>query len=221
MKILLSQLLLNRAYYKQLKLFDMKKMAIAFIVAISLGMLIPVNAQMHGNMTKDSTHWEGMHKKMMSNHGNIGDMKENGMRERKPWMMHDGRGNKMSVERQLMHYAILVKRLPGMQNELGLTDDQVSKLVDLQTAFIKQKADLKADLTKKELKLKNSLKNNASSKEISEQLTSCAASRISIGVAAYETANNMKSVLNDSQKQKLNERFEKLHSSAHSCEMNK
>jgi Spy/CpxP family protein refolding chaperone len=82
----------------------------------------------------------------------------------------------------------------------------------IKSAFKKQKADLKAELIKKELKLKNLLKNNASSKEISDQLTACAASKVSIGVAAYETANNMKNVLNETQKQKLNRRLERFHS---------
>lgn len=97
-----------------------------------------------------------------------------------------------------------------MQQELSLTDNQVEKLIDLQTSYFKQKADLKADLAKKELKLKNLLQANAPSKEVGELLKGCAASLTDIGVAAYETANKMKSILNDSQKKKLDELISKF-----------
>ena len=195
----------------------MKKLTVISMMAISLGLFIPANAQMNGGMMHDSTHCPGMHKNMM-HPGQIGNMREKGMQQKKFEMMHENGINSLSAEKQLMPYIILVKRLPGMQQPLNLTDDQVSKLVDLQAAFAKQKVDLKADLTKKELKLKSLLKDNASSKEINDQLTACATSRISIAVSAYETANKMKSLLNDAQKQKLNERIEKFHSGMHDCD---
>jgi hypothetical protein len=188
----------------------MKNVIVISVIAISLGLLIPVNAQMHGDMVSDSAHCQGIHKCKMHS-GQMGNMKEEGRHQNKSDKVH-GRGmNNMMPERQLMPYMALVERLPGMQQPLGLTDDQVSKLVDLRAAFAKQKVDLKADLAKKELKIKDLLKNNASGKEIGDHLTACAASRISIAVSAYETANKMKSILNDSQKQKLNEFIEKFH----------
>jgi Spy/CpxP family protein refolding chaperone len=111
----------------------------------------------------------------------------------------------MATIQQMMPYLETVKRLPGMQQELSLNDDQVIKLIDLQTAFLKQEVDLKADMIKEELKLKTLLQSDASAKDISEQLKSCAASHIDIGVAAYETANKMKTILNDTQKKEMNE----------------
>jgi hypothetical protein len=150
--------------------------------------------------------------------GQMGNMREKGMQQKKFEMMHENGINSLSPEKQLMHYVLLVKKLPGMQQELNLTDDQVSKLIDLQAVYAKQKIDLKADLTKKELKLKSLLQSNATSKEISDQLSACAAVRICIATSAYETANKMKSMLNDSQKKKLNNRIERFHYRMHDSE---
>ena len=177
---------------------------------MSFGLIIPASSQMQGNMMHDSTHCLNMHKDMM-HHGQMKDRLEKEMSYRKFGMRRPNEENSMAPVRQLMPYIMLVKKLPAMQQELALTDDQVSKLADLQATFEKQKADIKSDLIKKELKLKNLLKSNASPEEINKQLTACAASRINLAVAAYDTAGKMKSVLNDSQKKKLEEFIEKHH----------
>jgi len=194
----------------------MKKLVVILSMAMCMGSFISINAQMNGSMKHDTTHRSGMHKNMMQQ-GPNGNMMDKGNHMRKFGMSEEGE-IMMGPIKQLMPYIMLIKKLPEKQDELGLTDDQVSTLVDLQTAYKKEKADLMADLIKKELKLKNLLKSNASSKEISNQLTACAASKVSIGVAAYETANNMKNILTDAQKQKLERRMARFHSMEHNSD---
>lgn len=174
----------------------MKRLISVSLISLMLGFVI-ANAQMYTNKPDSIYH---RHRGMMGDNG-----KNFFMQHRMPNVMHMQNRDMASSVMQMKPYIRIVKRLPDMQKELSLTDVQVEKLIDLQTGYMKQKADLKADLTKKELKLKNLLHNNASSKEVSEQLKSCAASMADIGVAAYETANKMKSVLNDSQNKQLDE----------------
>ncbi len=112
-------------------------------------------------------------------------------------------GNKLSPGSLLRKFVWIVKRVPEMQDELSLTDDQVIKLIDLQTAFVKKAAELRADLTKKELKLKSLISSNASTAEIGDQVKTCASTGVEIGIAAYDTANKMLTVLTDSQKKIL------------------
>ncbi len=112
-------------------------------------------------------------------------------------------GNKLSPKSLLRKFVWIVKRVPEMQDELSLTDDQVIKLIDLQTAFVKKAADLRADLTKKELKLKSLISSNASTVEIGDQMKTCASTGVEIGISAYDTANKMLTVLTDSQKKIL------------------
>ncbi len=130
----------------------------------------------------------------------------NGMHDMMYGMMNNIR-NMMSSASLLRQYVWIANWLPEMQNELSLTDDQVTKLIDLQTIMVKHNADLKAELTKKELMLKSLLDKNASSKDVGDQLKSCDASRIDIAVSTYETANKMKGVLNESQLKQLEEKW--------------
>jgi Spy/CpxP family protein refolding chaperone len=183
----------------------MKSSIIISVFALVFGLMASMNAQMPSGMAHDSTHWEGSHHGMMNEDMKIYHM-DKGMQQDR---MHSHNRMKMTPLAQMMPYIETVKGLPDMQKELSLSDDQVSKLVDLQAAYIKQNADLKADLTKKDLKLKSLLQSNAAGTEINLQLKSCAATQIDIGVAAYETANKMKALLNDAQKKKLMEKMEK------------
>jgi LTXXQ motif family protein len=118
--------------------------------------------------------------------------------------------NKLSPVSLLRKFARIVKRVPEMQDELSLTDDQVIKLIDLQTAFVKKTADLRADLTKKELKLKSLISSNASSEVIGEQLKSCALTGVEIGTSIYESANKMLAVLTGSQKKILDTEWNRV-----------
>jgi hypothetical protein len=67
----------------------------------------------------------------------------------------------------------------------------------------KQQIDYKADLTKKRMNLQNMMMNEASADDIKTQLQECSNTKIDMKVAAYETANKMKSVLSVEQKDKL------------------
>jgi hypothetical protein len=184
----------------------MKKKVLISAASMLFGLLISTNAQMHDNL-QDSTHGPQMHK-FMRHKNHPGSFLEKSTSMKKNKINYQGLERRMQ-SKLMMPYLMIVKKLPGMLKELNLSDEQVSRLVDLQASFEKQKTDHKADLIKKELKLKSSLKASASSKEISDQLTSCAAVKVNIAVAAYDTFNKMKSVLNDTQKKKIEEFFEK------------
>ncbi|MFA5419756.1 MAG: hypothetical protein WC341_14990, partial [Bacteroidales bacterium] len=100
-------------------------------------------------------------------------------------------------------YDILVNKLPAMQELLSLTNDQVNQLYDLQTAFKKQQIDYQSELRKKQMKLKGLLNDMAPTSQIKTQMKDCADTKINMKVAAYDTAEKMKAVLNSDQKEQL------------------
>jgi Spy/CpxP family protein refolding chaperone len=100
-------------------------------------------------------------------------------------------------------YGMMVNRLPNLQQQLSLTDDQVDKLFDLQTEFKKQQLDYQAELRKKQMKLKSLLADDASASQVKNQMEACSETKINMKVAAYETAGKMKEVLTNEQKEQL------------------
>jgi len=109
----------------------------------------------------------------------------------------------MGQNMPMQKYGMMINRLPNMQQQLSLTDDQVEKLLDLQTNFKKQQIDFQAELQKKQMKLRNLLADNASASQVKNQMEACSETKINMKVAAYETAGKMKTVLNNDQKEQL------------------
>ncbi|WP_159520186.1 hypothetical protein [Sunxiuqinia indica] len=109
----------------------------------------------------------------------------------------------MSQDMPMKKYGIMVNHLPNMQQQLSLNDDQVEQLYDLQAEFKKQQIDYQSELRKKKMKLKNLLGDMASANQIEKQMQDCTDTKISMKVAAYETAGKMKAVLNSDQKEQM------------------
>ncbi len=134
---------------------------------------------------------------------------QNGMMMQQGGMMHGMMGNGMySMYGQgrnmpMQKYGMMINRLPNMQQQLSLDDDQVEQVIDLQTEFKKQQIDYKAELQKKQMKLKSLLADNASASQVKNQMEACSETKINMKVAAYETAGKMKAVLNNDQKEQL------------------
>lgn len=103
----------------------------------------------------------------------------------------------------MWRYERMVSVLPGMQSQLSLTSDQTEKLIDLKTAYQKKEVDLSALQQKQQLKLQSLLQNNASPEAVRKQLQSCTDVSIDLGLDAYETVQQMKSVLTDSQQKEF------------------
>lgn len=141
------------------------------------------NAQMHQSKSKKSGQQQGM---MMGN---------------KMCPMHE----KMMGSQQMpmQKYRMKIRMLPNMQEKLSLSTEQVEQLIDMQSTFKKQQIDYKADLNKKKMKLHDLLKDDASASDLKNQMQAMASTKIDMKVAAYETANEMKSVLTDEQKEKM------------------
>jgi Spy/CpxP family protein refolding chaperone len=122
-------------------------------------------------------------------------------------MMGNGKcptcGQMMNQAMPMKKYGMMVNKLPTMQQQLSLTDDQVNKLYDLQATFKKQQIDFQSELRKKQMKQKSLLADNASASQVEKQMKDCADTKISMKVAAYETAGKMKAVLNSDQKEQL------------------
>ena len=142
-------------------------------------------------------------------HNNKQDQKQSMMMQ-KSGMMQDGMmqgggmmQGMMNQDMPMKKYGMMVNRLPNMQQQLSLTDDQVDKLYDLQAEFKKQQIDFQSELRKKQMKLKNLLDDMASANQVEKQMKDCADTKISMKVAAYETAGKMKAVLNTDQKEQL------------------
>jgi len=73
----------------------------------------------------------------------------------------------------------------------------------LQAEFKKQQIDYQSELRKKQMKLKSLLDDMAPASQVQKQMQDCANTKISMKVAAYETAGKMKAVLNNDQKEQL------------------
>jgi hypothetical protein len=131
-------------------------------------------------------------------HNNKQDQKQSKMMQKSGMMQ-----GMMNQDMPMKKYGMMVNRLPNMQQQLSLTDDQVDKLYDLQAEFKKQQIDFQSELRKKQMKLKNLLDDMASANQVEKQMKDCADTKISMKVAAYETAGKMKAVLNTDQKEQL------------------
>jgi len=131
-------------------------------------------------------------------HNNKQDQKQSMMMQKSGMMQ-----GMMNQDMPMKKYGMMVNRLPNMQQQLSLTDDQVDKLYDLQAEFKKQQIDFQSELRKKQMKLKNLLDDMASANQVEKQMKDCADTKISMKVAAYETAGKMKAVLNNDQKEQL------------------
>jgi Spy/CpxP family protein refolding chaperone len=150
-------------------------------------------------------------------HNNKQDQEQKqGMMMQKSGMMQDGMmqgmmdngkcpmcGQMMNQDMPMKKYGMMVNKLPTMQQQLSLTDDQVNKLYDLQATFKKQQIDFQSELRKKQMKMKSLLADNASASQVEKQMKDCADTKISMKVAAYETAGKMKAVLTNDQKEQL------------------
>lgn len=133
-----------------------------------------------------------------------GDMMQGGMMQ---GMMQDGVcpmcGQMMQQDMPMKKYMMMVNRLPRMQQQLSLSQEQTEKLIDLQTGFQKEQARHQTSMASNNEKLQTLLDNMASAAEIKMQMQQCANSRIDMGIAAYETAGKMKAVLTADQKEKM------------------
>lgn len=188
------------------------------IFTLVFGVYTATDGQMYGGMMNDSTHHAGMYNGMhvgMMNGSMMGgnQMMGNNMNG---YMNHSMMGmgygmmgsNGMMQNMPMRQCFYIINRLPSMQDQLSLTNMQENKLIDLEAEFKKNDAGLSAAFTKSQIKLRDLMKNNASTKEVSDQLKSYAATMADIGIAAYDFSAKMKDVLTDTQKQKLNEKMQ-------------
>lgn len=183
----------------------MKKMKKLVIIATALLFMagFSVSAQTGHDHDQKQDQKQGM---MMQKSGMMQDgmMQGGGMMR---GMMGNGKcpmcGQMMNQDMPMKKYGMIVNKLPTMQQQLSLTDDQVNKLYDLQATFKKQQIDFQSELRKKQMTLKSLLADNASASQVEKQMKDCADTKISMKVAAYETAGKMKAVLNSDQKEQL------------------
>lgn len=168
----------------------MKKL-IVILTTVLFFLGYTANAQMMGQNNNQDQPW-GM---MMQRGGMMQNMMGNNMC---PYC-----GQMINQNSPMRKYTMIVNRLPGMQQQLSLKDDQVEKLIDLQGAFKKEQIDYMAELRKKQLVLKNLLANDASETQVKNQMEACSKIKINMKVAAYVTAGKMKDVLTDEQKKEL------------------
>lgn len=109
----------------------------------------------------------------------------------------------MMGQMPMKKYMMIVNKLPGMKADLSLTQEQTDKLIDLQTEFKKNQVELKGEMKKQKMALQKLLDQNASTDKVKSQLEKCTDIHVNMMMSAYETANKMKSLLSDTQKQKL------------------
>ncbi len=112
-------------------------------------------------------------------------------------------GQMMGQDMPMRKFGMMVNHLPNMQQQLSLSGEQVETLFDLQAEFKKQQIDYQTELRKRQMKLKSLLDDNASASQVKNQLEACSETKINMKVAAYEAAGKMKAVLNNDQKEQL------------------
>jgi hypothetical protein len=128
-----------------------------------------------------------------------GNMMQSGMMQN---MMQGGMGM-MNQNMPIKKYMMLINKLPGMSAALSLTDSQTKQLTKMKTDFMKSKIDHQSAIAKKKIDVETLLEDNAPSSEIRSAMEEIANSKIDMHIAAYETANKMKGVLNAEQKESL------------------
>lgn len=189
----------NRTLHKQLKSMVMKK-----LVVIATALLLMVGYTASGQNKTHPHPYQNSNKKvqkqslMLPENGKMQDMMNNGMC---PMC-----GQMMDQEMPMKKYGLIVNQLPNMQQQLSLNENQVEQLNDLQGRFKKEEIDFQLELKKKQMKLKSLLDEMAPANQIEKQMQECANTKISMGVAAYEVAGKMKTVLNNDQKEVLTKR---------------
>ncbi|MFO8234472.1 MAG: hypothetical protein R6U04_03565 [Bacteroidales bacterium] len=182
----------------------MKNLAM-IITAMFLLVGLSANAQMNQRGNQQSDQQQGM---MMQGKG----MMQGGMHRNMTGGMMCPMHQSMMVDQAMpmKKYMGIVNMLPNMKEKLSLSQDQAEQLIDMQTSFKKQQVDYKADLAKKSMNLKNMMMDDASSNDLEAQMQEVASTKIKMKVEAYETAKNMKSLLNDDQKESLKNMMEDM-----------
>ncbi|MCF8235657.1 MAG: hypothetical protein K9G67_12165 [Bacteroidales bacterium] len=178
----------------------MKKLALILTAVFLIGSFTTM-AQMHQGQNQQNDQQQSM---MMQHRGMMQNMMGAGMMQN---MMKGGMcpmcGMMMNQKMPMKKYMLMVNMLPNMQQQLSLSDEQVDKMIDLQTEFKKQQVDYQAELTKKQMKMEQMLNNIPSADEAKKQMQQCADTKIKMKVAAYETAKEMKALLTEKQQESL------------------
>lgn len=163
----------------------MKKLTLIATTVFFLA-CISANAQMHQGDDAQSGQKQGMMPPCMMK-GGMGPMHQG--------MMQQG----MMMAKPMKKYKMMVHTLPRMQAELSLSQDQTGELIDLQANFKKKQVDYKAQWAKKKMEVQGLLDKEAAADEVKNQLQACADIKVEMHTAAYETALEMKAVLDDAQ----------------------
>lgn len=112
-------------------------------------------------------------------------------------------GQMMGEDMPMQRCGMMINRLPYMQQQLSLNDKQVDELMDYQREFKKQQIDYTSEWRKKQMAMNKLMNNNASPNKVKKQIEACSEIRADMSIAAYETVNEMKSVLTSDQKETL------------------
>ena len=168
---------------------------------------INANAQMHGdihhNTQQDSSHMSNYHWNMHRGH-----MMGQGIM---PFMMggdmnamHGMRGNGMMNlhDSGMMHYG-MITHFPMLDEELDLSSTQVNRLNNMKEVFLEKSDDIHNRINQERRRLMEMVNNEASGEQYRRQLMSYYESLIELQGAAYETYNEMKKVLSEKQRQKM------------------
>jgi hypothetical protein len=134
-----------------------------------------------------------------------GKMMKGGIMGNMKNMMH---GQGMMKHRNPTHrFMHLVYHLPDMKTKLGLSEEQIVLLRNMQADFLKQKVDWEASIQKKEIDLNLLLDKNATPGDVGKILESIYDVKLQMKVSSYETAQKMRAILSADQEEKLDKIF--------------
>lgn len=159
---------------------------------------------MQGEMQRGAKMGRGMGMMMHGGKGSGGTCRICGMQG---GMKHGGmmRGGMMGHGRmgcEMHRFMKVIYHLPVLKEQLELSQDQSSSLKKLQTTFLKNKADWRAEMEKARIDLDNKLESEADARDIRSILESMAKVKVDMKVSGYETAQEMMAVLKPEQKKR-------------------
>ena len=196
----------------------MKKLVLFFVTLIISYSLL--HAQHHMGQEMDSAAMNQnnmMNNPMMKNMMQPGmmpmmmqHMMQSGMMPMQNMMRGSMMGNMMSSSGMMMGgnamlrpQMMLINRLPEMYQPLSLSEDQLEQLIDLQASYKKYQISQKAKINEIQSNLQNQCRSDASMDELRNTLTNLTEAISGMMMHTLETAKDMKTVLNDQQKEKL------------------
>jgi hypothetical protein len=128
-----------------------------------------------------------------------------------------GNARYMQMFTGIKPYLMTINMLPRMKEQLGLSNDQLSQMIDIRADYRRAMVDLDAKVQKMRLETQEMMDRKATPDDLEIQLANTAQTYSKMGLAAYDAAGKMKAVLNKDQSKQFDDLLNKCNSG--NCQM--